>query len=193
MTAPLYERPMRRANRSLSPQACLDRLRQGEWGVLCLTAPDGQPYGVPLNYALLEPGPAAPDRIKDGVPKTKEREEPAESPAPVGYSLIFHSARAGLKVDMLTAAPQACFTVVVLAEAVPSALSTRYESVLAFGPVRRLDPGEDGHDDILRQLGLRFSAAYSEELNRTLEKSGPKTTVWILDIQGLTGKFNPAR
>lgn len=193
MTALLYERPMRRAKRAFSPQACLNVLRRGEWGVLCLAAPDGQPYGVPLNYALAEPGPAARDRTKGGATISKELAESAELVAPVGYSLIFHSAREGLKVDMLTAAPQACFTVVAQAEAVPSALSTRYESVLAFGPVRRLDPGQDGHDDMLRRLGLRFSAAYPEELNRTLEKSGPRSTVWILDIQGLTGKFNPAR
>ena len=38
-----------------------------------------------------------------------------------------------------------------------------------------------------------FIAAYPEALARTLERSGPQTTALLMDIRGLTGKFNGER
>ena len=67
-------------------------IRDSAWGVLSLTAPGGHPYGVPLNYALWEPDPA-PE-----LPST------ADAPFPPGFSLVFHSAMYGLKLDILSAA-----------------------------------------------------------------------------------------
>lgn len=194
MTTPVYAHPMRRARRAFPWQTCLDLLRRGAWGVLSLSAPDGQPYGVPLNYALLDPG--SPTSVPPDAPAVQTSgswADAEEGGVPPGYTLVFHSAPDGLKRDILDAAPRACFTVVLRAEVNPAALSTGYESVMAFGPVRRLDPGENGHDEALRHLGRRFCADCPEAVARTLEKSGPRTTAWLLDIRGLTGKFNPAR
>lgn len=176
---PLWEQAMRRSARRLSPAESLDVLRRGTWGVLSLIAPGGQPYGVPLNYALGEPDPAPALPAK------------ADAPFPPGFSLVFHSAGRGLKLDMLSASPAACFTAAPVAEADPAELTTRYESVLAFGPVTRAEGPR--RDAALLHLGLRFSADYPAALARTLEQSGPKTTVLLMDIRGLTGKFNGDR
>lgn len=175
----IWNHPMRRRARRLSPADSLDLLRQGSWGVLSLAAPDGHPYGVPLHYALLEPDPAPPLPPETG------------SPFPSGFALVFHSADHGLKLDCLAAAPDACFTVAPTIEIHPAALTTRYESVLVFGPVAKAEGAE--RDAALRRLGLRFSADHPEALARTLARSGPGTTVLLLRIRGLTGKFNGER
>lgn len=176
---PLWTHAMRRSARQLAPVDALDLLRRGTWGVLSLVAPDGQPYGVPLNYALWAPEPAPALPVNTAAP------------FPPGFFLVFHSAGQGLKLDILAAGPDACFTVVPVAEADPAELTTRYESVLAFGPV--LKAGGTRRDAALRHLGRRFSAVYPEALARTLERSGPETTVLLLDIRGLTGKRNGRR
>ncbi|MCH5276515.1 MAG: pyridoxamine 5'-phosphate oxidase family protein [Desulfovibrionaceae bacterium] len=170
---------MRRAARRLSPADSLDILRRGAWGVLSLVSADGSPYGVPLNYALWEPEPL-PE-----LPAT------AGQSLPAGFSLIFHCAMQGLKLDILSASPMACFTVAPDVEINPAGLSTRYESVLAFGPVRFVT-GER-HDAALRRLGLRFSAAHPEAVAGKLRTKAARTAVLLLDIQGLSGKFNDGR
>ncbi len=177
--APPWKYPMRRSARKLSPADGLAVLRRGVWGVLSLIAPDGHPYGVPLNYALWEPDPSP------ALPTT------ADAPFPPGFSLVFHSAMHGLKLDILSAAPSACFTVAPKVEIDPAGLTTRYESALAFGPVAVLKGAR--RDAALLHLGLRFSAAYPEALTRTLERSGSKATALLMDIRGLTGKFNGER
>lgn len=170
---------MRRAARRLSPADSLGILRRGAWGVLSLVTASGSPYGVPLNYALWEPDPMP--------------ELPAinDAPLPAGFSLIFHCAMQGLKLDILSASPAACFTVAPHAEIDPAVLTTRYESVQAFGPVKILTDEQRGA--ALRHLALRFSAAYPEALADKLETKTSKTAVLLLDIQGLSGKFNGER
>ena len=173
-TLPLLSQyPMRRHKRELSPADSLALLRQGQWGVLSLALPDGSPYGIPLNYALWE-----------------ETTAEVLSPMP---RLIFHCASEGLKLHILHDNPRACFTVVPFAEVRPEALSTRYQSVMAFGTVRRLSAGEGEHDNALVHLGQRYSAAFPAALSATLKKSGTETTILLMDIQHLRGKFNPAR
>jgi nitroimidazol reductase NimA-like FMN-containing flavoprotein (pyridoxamine 5'-phosphate oxidase superfamily) len=155
---------MRRAARGLSPENCLEQLRLGEWGVLAL-CDDGRPYGVPLHYVLLEEGDA--------------------------FGLLFHCAPAGLKLDILDRFPQACFTVVPGMEICPEALTSRYESVMVFGLMRRL-AGEE-HEDALRRLGLRFSRDFPAVVSRAVEREKHVTVTLRLDAQGVTGKFNPGK
>ena len=92
---------------------------------------------------------------------------------------------------LLSAAPEACFTVAPEVEVNPAGLTTRYESALVFGSVSVLKGVR--RDAALLHLGRRFSAAYPEALARTLERSGPQTTALLMDIRGLTGKFNGER
>ena len=48
------EKAMRRKDRAVSREEALEALRQGEYGVLSTIGPDGELYGVPLSYALLD-------------------------------------------------------------------------------------------------------------------------------------------
>lgn len=94
---------MRRIDRRLDDAQTMELLNRGEHGVLCLIDPDGRPYGVPLNYALL-----------DG-------------------KVYVHAAIEGKKLLCVKHNPHVCFTVVGETEVLPDKFSTRYESVIVFG------------------------------------------------------------
>ncbi len=47
------DHPMRRAERAVSVSEARQLLEQGEYGILSTCGPDGQPYGLPLNYCVL--------------------------------------------------------------------------------------------------------------------------------------------
>lgn len=163
----------RRSARVMSPEQCVELLRQGEWGVLGLAAPSALcgehddmpegilPYAVPLNYALREGD---------------------------GLALIFHGALHGLKMDILTAYPHACFTVVPTPQTCPEQLTTRYESVMAYGRMRHMEGEERARALLL--FGNRFSKNFPQQKEETLRHFDAKTAVFCLDIDGMTGKFN---
>lgn len=97
---------MRKKDRQLSDEAAYALLKEGEYGVLSTVDEDGQPYGVPVSYAL------------------------------EGNRIYFHCARGvGHKCANLAANPKASFTVVGGTEVLPGQFSTVYESAIAFGTV----------------------------------------------------------
>ncbi len=78
-------------------------LRRGEWGVLSTASRTGQPYGVPVNYAL------------------------------IGRGIYFHCALEGDKLENLRHNNRVSFCVVGDTEVMPAQFATRYESVIVFG------------------------------------------------------------
>lgn len=174
--------PMRRTARALTQEQCLALLRQSEWGVLGLAAPvelyeewhgarlntpasGALPYAVPLNYAL--------------------RETNFEK------ALVFHGALQGLKMNILSVCPHACFTVVPSAQSDPERLTTHYKSVIVFGQMRRLEGQERA--DALLLLGNRFCNDFPQQREETLRRYDAKTAAFCLDIEGITGKYNSGK
>jgi hypothetical protein len=100
---------MRRRDRELSEAEALDLLARSEFGVLATVGPDGWPYAVPVNHALV-----------DGA-------------------LLIHCATAGHKLDNLAFEARVSYCVVTQAEVLPEELATRYESAIAFGRAVRLE------------------------------------------------------
>lgn len=47
---------MRRKDRAISSEEAMELLVRGEYGVLSLCDQDGQPYGVPLSYCVIDDG-----------------------------------------------------------------------------------------------------------------------------------------
>jgi uncharacterized protein len=104
-------REIRREDRALSRDDALELLRRAEYGVLCSIGPDGQPYGVPLNFCLLDD------------------------------AIYFHSAVEGHKLENIAANDRVSFCVVGDTEILPEAFGTRYASAIAFGTAEEvLDP-----------------------------------------------------
>ena len=96
-------RPMRRADRRLDDAAAMDLLKRGEYGILSTTDRNNQPYGIPVNYVVIDD------------------------------ALYFHCANQGQKIENITANKGVSFCVVGKTELIPEKFSTRYESVVVSG------------------------------------------------------------
>jgi hypothetical protein len=101
-------RPMRRKDRQIDEQQARELLARCQHGVLSTVGPEGEPYGVPISYALH------------------------------GDEIVFHCAIEGRKLENLAASPRASFCVVGETELLPESFSIRYESAIAEGRVREL-------------------------------------------------------
>lgn len=105
------ERKIRRTDRAISESEAKRILEKGEFGVLSTAAPDGQPYGVPINYSYS------------------------------GEVIYFHCARDGHKLENLAANHRVSFCVVGRTEVLPDQFATNYESAIVFGKAFELaDP-----------------------------------------------------
>ena len=96
-------REVRRKDKEIGTDEAIDLLNKCEYGVLSTVDNDGQPYGVPLNYAY-----------KDNC-------------------IYFHCALKGHKIDNIGDNSKVSFCVVGNTEVLPSEFSTKYLSAVAFG------------------------------------------------------------
>lgn len=128
---------LRRKDRQLSDDETLELLKQGEYGVLSTCGPDGQPYGVPLSYCVVD------------------------------MAIYFHSALEGHKLANLSANSRASFCVVGATEILPEKFSTRYESVIVSGFITEAAGDEkqqgleglvDKYSPAFRDKGLQYIA-----------------------------------
>jgi uncharacterized protein len=97
------ESKLRRSDRAISEAAARAILEKGDHGVLSTVSAEGQPYGVPVNYAC------------------------------TGEVIYFHCAPQGHKLDNLRGNNRVSFCVVGPTEIIPEEYATRYESVIVFG------------------------------------------------------------
>ena len=96
-------REMRRKDKEIGIDGAINLLTESEFGVLSTVGNDGQPYGVPLNYAY-----------KDNC-------------------IYFHCTLTGHKIDNIDNNPKVSFCAVGNTKVLPSEFSTDYESAVAFG------------------------------------------------------------
>jgi hypothetical protein len=124
------ERNIRRTDRAISEREAKRILEEGEFGVLSTVSPDGQPYGVPVNYGYC------------------------------GDVLYFHCAREGHKLENLTANNRVSFCVVGRTEVLPEKFATNYESVIVFGKAFELTDHEKhiGLLEIVKRYSPGFMA-----------------------------------
>lgn len=106
------QREMRRKDRAGSPADAWRILEQGEYGVLSTVSAEGQPYGTPLSYCVL-----------DGA-------------------IYFHCAMEGHKLDNIAANNQVAFSVVGPTQVLAEKFSTAFESALVFGTAALIDGPE---------------------------------------------------
>lgn len=145
-------RAMRRTDRRLPERAALEVLDRADYGFLATAGPGGEPYVVAVNHVL------------------------------VGRTIYFHSARAGHKVDFLTANPRTCFSAVVDAQVEPVRQTTYYRSAVAFCRARLLWAGEE-KSRALRALLDRFAPGQAD-------CGGHELVLVALDIETISGKGN---
>ena len=103
---------MRRKDKAMQDGAIIGLLQTGEYGVLSTVDGNEQPYGVPLNYLLMN------------------------------NCIYFHCALEGHKLDNLAANPKVSFCVVGRTNVLPAEFSTEFESVIVFGLASVIDGEE---------------------------------------------------
>jgi hypothetical protein len=101
-------RKMRRKDKEIGTDEAIKLLAECEYGVLSTVDNDGQPYGVPLNYAY-----------KDNC-------------------IYFHCTLTGHKIDNIDNNPKVSFCAVGDTKVLPSEFSTNYVSAVAFGVASEL-------------------------------------------------------
>ena len=94
---------MRRKDKAMHDRDIINLLRDGEYGVLSTVDSEGQPYGVPLNYVLID------------------------------HCVYFHCALEGHKLDNLAVNHKVSFCVVGRTRVLPAEFSTEFESIIIFG------------------------------------------------------------
>lgn len=96
-------RNARDTNKQVTSSDAKQMLEQGEYGVLSTVDKAGQPYGVPLNYIILD------------------------------NAIYLHCALEGHKLENIADNSNVCFTIINYSEIVPGSFTANYESVIVFG------------------------------------------------------------
>ena len=99
---------MRRKDRGISEAEARELLNKAEYGILSTVSDDGQPYGVPLNFCVIED------------------------------CLYFHHAVEGHLIENISGNPLVSFCVVGATEIMPEEFGTLYESVILFGQIEEV-------------------------------------------------------
>ena len=151
-------RPMRRAKQQLPEAECLALLREEPRGVLSVLGDDGYPYGMPLNHWYCE---------EDG-------------------KLYFHSGMEGHRTDALRRCPKVSYCVRDAGVRREGDWALTYRSVIVFGHVEFVEDREAIYE-IARRLSRQFTGdeAY---IDREIETSGPRTLLFALTPEHMTGK-----
>jgi nitroimidazol reductase NimA-like FMN-containing flavoprotein (pyridoxamine 5'-phosphate oxidase superfamily) len=150
-------RDIRRSARALTVDQAREILARAEHGVLATLGADGWPYAVPVNHVLS------------------------------GDTLYIHSALEGHKLDNIAHEDRVSFCAVSSATVLPHALSTLYESAVAFGRAAVVtDPAEKRR--ALELLAVRFCGAVTPEAENTIAAHGSRTAVVRIRLERITGK-----
>ena len=96
-------RELRRKEREMTGPEARELLERGEYGVLSTRGADGAPYGIPLNYCI------------------------------INGAIYFHCAVEGHKLENIAVDGRVSFCVVGKTEVLPEQFATRYESAIISG------------------------------------------------------------
>ena len=152
-------RPMVRFKQQISEAECVEILKTQLRGVLSVLGDDGYPYGMPINHYY----------------------------CPEDGKLYFHSGKTGHKIDALRKCEKASFCVYDEGFRKPGEWALNIRSVIVFGRVEIVEDQEKLLD-IARKLSRKFTQdeAYIE---REIRYSGPRTLMFSLMIEHMTGKL----
>lgn len=168
-------REIRRKEKQLTNDACLEILSKAEYGILATMGLDGYPYSVPLNYIY-----------HNG-------------------SIYFHCAVTGHKLDNIENCANVCFNVVTDVRVVPlisdgelnesdlkfKGFDTNFNSVIIFGKAKEVFEEEkmSGLSAFLnRFLNEHEYGKFKDEGNKYIKKFLKKTKLIKIEIEHMTGK-----
>ncbi len=101
-------RELRRKDRAITEEEAIVLLNKAEYGVLSTVTENGEPYGVPLNFCVID------------------------------HCIYFHCAVEGKKIDNIKQNKSVSFCAVGNTEILPDKFATTYESVIVSGEVEEV-------------------------------------------------------
>ncbi|MCE1252879.1 MAG: pyridoxamine 5'-phosphate oxidase family protein [Anaerolineae bacterium] len=150
-----------KASRMMPQEEAYKILREGQYGVLSMSAKDGTPYGVPLNYFYV-----------------------AEENA-----IYFHCAIKGRKLEYLKENNRVSFVVVGHEQLIPERFVTHYDSVILTGR-SSLVAGVEEKTKRLLQLCQSLAPEAVERRDEVIKKMLPAVEIVKIDILEISGKRN---
>ncbi|NVM16264.1 MAG: pyridoxamine 5'-phosphate oxidase family protein [Candidatus Lokiarchaeota archaeon] len=152
---------MQKKERKITDKNKLEQiLKKGEYVTIAMCKMD-EPYIVTLSYGF-------------------DEEQNA---------LYFHSAKLGLKIDILKENPNVCATIIEDLGYIKSACSHKYRSIVFWGEmviIKDIEEKKHGFDVLLNHLEENPSKMKKKFLKD--ENSYVDTTIMRLDIKKVTGK-----
>ena len=101
-------REFRRKDRAIAKEEAMALLSKAEYGVLSTVSENGKPYGVPLNFCIID------------------------------HCIYFHCAVEGQKIDNIKRNKSVSFCTVGNTKILPDEFGTKYESVIVSGEVEEV-------------------------------------------------------
>ena len=150
-------RPMRRFRQQITRAECLKALTEAPRGVLSLMGENGYPYGIPMNHWY----------------------------NPANGKLYFHGAKAGHKIDALTACDKVSYCVRDEGYREEGDWALHFRSVVVFGRIR-LVTDERQAEVICSHITRKFTP--DEEYLRSELRSLPRVQCLELTPEHMTGK-----
>lgn len=104
-----------------------------------------------------------------------------------GRAIYFHSAMEGRKVECLRRSPRVCLSCVGDTQVPPGKFTTLFESAVVFGTAEEVVE-DDEKIHALQLLCQRHTPDNMEAFPRAIAKSLPRTGVWKITVEEITGK-----
>jgi len=152
-------REMNRKKQELPKEACIEILKNEPRGVLSVLGDDDYPYGVPMNQFYCE---------EDG-------------------KLYFHGSMKGHKIDAMKRHDKASFCVWDSGFRRDGEWALNIRSVIVFGRIEFIEDRDTVYE-ISRRLSSKFTDD-REYIEREIQRSGPKTLLFALVPEHITGKL----
>jgi nitroimidazol reductase NimA-like FMN-containing flavoprotein (pyridoxamine 5'-phosphate oxidase superfamily) len=99
---------LRRKDRAITEDEAIALLNKAEYGVLSTVSESGKPYGVPLNFCV------------------------------INHCIYFHCAVEGHKIDNIKQNKSVSFCAVGNTEILPEKFGTKYESIIVSGEIEEV-------------------------------------------------------
>ena len=151
--------PMRKKDREITDSSEIENVLKKGEIISVAMCHDDQPYVLPFNYGFL-----------NGL-------------------VYIHSAKKGLKLDVLAKNPKVSFNVVndiqLLPSEKPSDCSVAYSSVVGFGRVRIVDDPDEKLAALEAIMVQYFPKNNAWEYS---DKIVAACTVWCIEVEHMTGK-----
>ena len=152
-------REMLRKKQQLSEAECIDILKKELRGVLSVLGDDDYPYGMPVNHFYND---------ADG-------------------KIYFHSGKMGHKIDAMKQHDKVSLCVYDEGYRKEGEWALNFKSVIVFGRVEFIED-----QDTIYRIAAELSRKFTDDegyIQREIERSGPRTLMFALTPEYITGKL----